>query len=134
MGPSLFLRVAMLALRRMTKTPGSKIKPCVRSAAPILNLKCGQKPEREALAAATDALYDVGTRTLLVAGRVIYSAIPPLLRSAMTFACRRFASSSNANVTGASGGPTNHGAADLPPFWHNYLLRRVMRVSQVGDI
>ena len=90
--------------------------------------------EREALAAATDALYDVGTRTLLVARRVIYSAIPPLLRSAMTFACRRFASSSNANVTGASGGPTNHGAADLPPFWHNYLLRRVMRVSQVGDI
>ena len=63
--------------------------------------------ERKALAAeATDSLYDVGTRTLLVARRVVYSAIPPLLRSAMTFACRRFASSSNANVTGASGGPT----------------------------
>ena len=62
--------------------------------------------ERGALAAATDTLYDVGTRTLLVARRVIYSAIPPLLRSAMTFACRRFASSSNANATGASGGPT----------------------------
>ena len=28
--------------------------------------------EREALAAATDTLYDVGTRTLLVARRVIY--------------------------------------------------------------
>ena len=42
--------------------------------------------EREALAATTDTLYDVGTRTLLVARRVIYSAIPPLLRSAMTFA------------------------------------------------
>ena len=55
--------------------------------------------EREALTAATDTLYDVGTRRLLVARRVIYSAIPPLLRSAMTFACRRFASSSNANVT-----------------------------------
>ena len=62
--------------------------------------------EREALAAATDTLYDVGTRRLLVARRVIYSAIPPLLRSAMTFACRRSASSTNANVTRASGGPT----------------------------